>query len=59
MALRIKRFRFKYHTFRLYLYGFLPSSIQISSLTNDEVTAACIALHVARREKNQKTAQKD
>lgn len=50
--------KLKYRKFRVYLSNFLSRSIRISDLTEDEVAAACIALHIARREKTRQLIQK-
>jgi len=40
--------QYRYKKFRIYVHGFLGKGIRNSDLSNDEIAAACLALHGSR-----------
>lgn len=46
--------KLKYTKFRLYVHRFLAPAINLKNLSDDEIAACCIALHVARKERTRR-----
>lgn len=46
--------RLKYAKYRLYVHRFLVPAINLKNLSDDQVAACCIALHVARQERSRR-----